>query len=209
MPNVNPEALFKEVGTVVGFFLLFSPGFVTVTVYQTFTVSEPRKIGEVVYEILGYGCLTYAVSTPFVLWFISDKKHFTNFWTIGALLVVVLLIVPTAFALIALLRDRIADNGKATWVPTKKMPWDYVFAKGPYFAVVITFADNSVIGGRYSERGFASHFPYDHQILLDEVWELDDAKHFVRKVPKSEGVIVLSKDIKTLEMFDLAVLNER
>ncbi len=200
---MNPEALFREVGTVIGFFLLFSPGFVTLTVYHAFTAAEPRKIGDVVYEILGYGCLTYAVTSPYLLWFFYNKAHFTNYGVIDTLLIIELIVVPVAFAGFALLRDWLADHGAGIFVHTKKLPWDYVFAKGPCFAAVITLMDGSVIGGLYSEKGFTSHFPYDYQILLDERWELDAANRFVRKIPGSLGVIVLRKDIKTVDMYDV------
>ena len=85
--------------------------------------------------------------------------------------------------------------------PTPK-PWDYVFSRKEGYWVILHLKDGRRIGGRYDVKSFASSFPNDEQLYLEEVWELDPAGRFVRKIGRTRGIMVSWNDLYAIELFD-------
>lgn len=63
-------------------------------------------------------------------------------------------------------------------------------------------SDGTKIGGVFSTKSYASSFPLDEQIYLEQVWELvnDD---FIMPVENSKGIIILGKNISSIEFVKL------
>lgn len=83
--------------------------------------------------------------------------------------------------------------------PTGK-PWDYVFSQRKPYWIKIVKTDGTIIGGKYSEKSFASSSPAPEQIYLEESWIVNDNGGFERVKNNSAGVIILSSDISHIEL---------
>jgi len=53
----------------------------------------------------------------------------------------------------------------------------------------------------YDTESFASSSPADEQIYLQQVWEIDEKRKFLKPIERSRGIIVSKKDIKAIEFF--------
>ena len=53
-------------------------------------------------------------------------------------------------------------------------PWDYVFSRRQAYWVIVHLRDGRKIGGRFDRKSFASSYPADEQIYIEEVWRLDE-----------------------------------
>ena len=80
-------------------------------------------------------------------------------------------------------------------------PWDFVFGNDQSYWTIIEFIDGNKIGGMYDTKSFASSFPANEQIYLEELWEIDDNDGFIKPIKRSHGVIVSSKDIKSIRFY--------
>lgn len=71
----------------------------------------------------------------------------------------------------------------------------------------MTLKDGTILGGKYGAGSFSSSYPEEPQIFISEQWLVDE-EGFIRKVNDSSGIMILSKDIKTIEFFTLQELKQ-
>ena len=81
-------------------------------------------------------------------------------------------------------------------------PWDYVFGKRESYWIIVHFKDGKKIGGRYDTNSFASSYPAEEQIYIEEVWNIDKEGRFKDKVDRSKGVIISKSDVSAIEFFE-------
>ena len=79
--------------------------------------------------------------------------------------------------------------------------WDYIFSQRKEYFVLVTLSDGKKLAGEYSEKSFTSSFPEDPQIYLEKAWEVSAEGGFERIREQSEGILILSKDIQSIEFF--------
>ena len=82
-------------------------------------------------------------------------------------------------------------------VPTA---WDYAFSRlqrGTY--IIVTLTDGSHVAGIYGGGSFASSSKDERDVLIDDVWEVEEGVWSRAAAPKS--VLLCGKDIRTVELF--------
>jgi len=82
-----------------------------------------------------------------------------------------------------------------------KKPWDFVFGKKEAYWVIVHLKDKRKIGGKFAKNSFASSYPSEEQIYLEEVWTLDENGKFKEPLKRSGGIIILGKEILAVEFF--------
>ncbi|MFQ5675437.1 MAG: DUF6338 family protein, partial [bacterium] len=117
-----------------------------------------------------------------------------------ASVVFILFLMPAIWPLLILKLRKWRPIGKHIVHPIKK-PWDYVFSKRKSYWVIIHLKSGRQIGGQFGKKSFASSFPAEEQIFLQEVWELDEEEKFIKPIERSGGIIVLSDEILAIEFF--------
>lgn len=65
--------------------------------------------------------------------------------------------------------------------------------------VVIHLKDGEILRGKYTDKSFASSYPGERQIYLEELWKEHDGKLFGKKVGRTKGVIVSQDEIKFIK----------
>jgi hypothetical protein len=79
-------------------------------------------------------------------------------------------------------------------------PWDYVFSQEQPFWVKVTLKNGEVLGGKYSDKSFASSAPNEEQIYLEETWILSETGKFERPKNGTAGIIILASEISHVEL---------
>jgi hypothetical protein len=65
----------------------------------------------------------------------------------------------------------------------------------PYF-IAITLRDGRKVGGAFLGQAFASNYPYKHDLLIDQVWSIDQTNGaFTKLVEGQAGLYISGKDI--------------
>lgn len=194
---------------IFGAFVL--PGFVAWKISQLRLPHGEQKPQDVILEILGYGIANALLASLCGLSPTRWTAWPTNIVALAEFFVAVF-VLPVVLALSAsFLTERLAEAG--FFVAGHPTAWDRLvlarLRKEPFF-VLITLRDGRKVGGAFLDHGYASNYPYHRDILIDQVWEIDqETGTFIRLVSGEAGLYVLGKDVLTLEIFDFtAVVNK-
>lgn len=182
------------------------PGFISLKVYNLLCPGKLPDFSTQMFSSIMYSCLSYAIHLPIYLISANLQDFSIITWKhvlfITSLILIFPAVIPVAWLFIR----------KIEWVnnflphPTNS-PWDYVFSQRNFYWLIVTLKDGTILGGKYGAGSFSSSYPEDPQIFISEQWLVDE-EGFIRKVNDSSGIMILSKDIKTIEFFTLQELKQ-
>lgn len=178
------------------------PGFVSLKTYELLFPGAQKESDKLLIDAVAYSSINYAL----LIWPIYSietnnvkESHPTAY---VLFYVFALLIAPIAWAC-ALKRLRTTEFFQRSMPHPTAKPWDFVFSqRKPYWAIV-TLKDGKKIGGRYGASSFASSAPAAEQLYLEEHWVLNDDGGFERPRVDTSGILILSSEILTVELFKL------
>lgn len=189
-----------QIDKLVLFLIFFIPGFIAIKVYDLLVPTEQRDFSQSIYEIIGYSCLNFAALSWLIILihlgnFYNEHKIWYSF-----LLFCIMFIAPVLwpFGLLKLSSYKII--AKHIVHPIRK-PWDYVFGKKESLWVIVHLKDGIRIGGKFDTNSFASSYPAEEQIYIEEVWEINEKGEFVKPIERSKGIIISEKEISSIEFF--------
>jgi hypothetical protein len=192
----NPSALQLALIFIV-------PGFVSVKVWDLLVPSGRRDLSASSLEVFAYSSVNFAILLGPLLaldvlgaWALAHPV--LGYLTWAASLFVAPIVWPVV--LYNVLRSGVLKRIGVVH-PTPK-PWDYVFGLGEAYWIILHMKDGRRIGGRYDVKSFASSFPNDEQLYLEEVWDLDPQGRFLSRIGRTRGIMVSCQDLYGIEFFD-------
>jgi hypothetical protein len=219
-PTIAQNDIWSTASLVL-FLSFFIPGFVSLKIYDLIIPGARRDFSKSIFEIIGYSALNYAffffvlgsllgpssltsLSWPAIL---ADPQYFyIRFGWFGSaiLLSLALVALPCAWPVIFCKLFDWKWIAKRTVSPIPK-PWDYVFGgyatKKRDFWIIVHLNDGSRIGGKFGQSSYASSYPEEEQLYLQEIYAVDENGNFDQApLPNSEGMIIFGRDIKTVEL---------
>ena len=192
-----------ELDRFILFLLFFIPGFISLKVYDLLVPREYRDFSRSLFEAVGYSSLNYAVLLPLIIPTLTGDFPIEHIlWEI-TLLVLTMVIFPILWP-VSFYRLSTSRLGTRFIVHPMRKPWDYVFGKRRVYWVIVHLKDGRKIGGRFDRRSFASSYPADEQIYIEEVWQLDKDGKFQSdgQVERSQGILILRDEVLAVEFFD-------
>ena len=190
-----------SVDKLVLFLIFFIPGFISMRVYDLLVPGERRDFSKSLLEAISYSAMNFA-ALSWLIALIQIGDYYHNHFTLYLLSVfVILFAVPVSWPFAFLKLSSWRPVGKHFVHPIQK-PWDYVFGKHAPFWIIVHLKTGQKIGGRFGLESFASSYPADEQIYLEEVWILDEADSFVFPVEHSRGIIIMNEEIRAVELFE-------
>lgn len=182
------------------YLVIFLPGFLSLKVYDLLVPSAPRDFSKSFFEVIAYSGLNYAIFLWPLNWgftsFINGKINIIFY----LILFVVMIVGPVSWPAIFLKLSRNSFFKQYIIDPTPK-PWDHVFGKKEPSWIIVHLQNGGMIGGIYDTKSFTSSFPIEEQIYLEEVWEVDEQKNFIKPVDRSKGIIIFNEEIASVELF--------
>lgn len=184
------------------FLFFFIPGFVMIIFYNWLKKSLPNTQEQKdvpLYMCLGYSSIYFFIWFP-ILAFLSAITFNQTHKYVYYILLMLLFIITPAILTVGYLK---ANTKIKTYVYNVESPsirpWDCVFKElEPCYARVY-LKDGNVVGGKYSDKSFASAYPYEEQIYLEEIWILNENGEFQTALPGSKGMIILHDEIASIE----------
>ncbi len=76
------------------------------------------------------------------------------------------------------------------------------FLKGKQYYVLVKLSNGTKLAGEYGEGSFTSSYPEEPQIYLIKTWVVNDDDGFEREREQSNGILILAKDIESIEFFE-------
>ncbi len=190
-----------EKDKLILFIAFIIPGFVSLKAFELFFPSQRTEAAKQLVEAITYSCINYAL----LFWLIAyversgirDQFAFIYF----AFYVFVLFIAPIIWALLWK-KVRTSEIFQANAPHPTQKPWDYVFGKRKPYWVIVTLKDGTKIAGNYDSNSFSSSAPASEQLYLEEAWVLNDDGGFERPRESTKGIIILSGEMVSIELFD-------
>lgn len=178
--------------------LFVIPGFIGMKFYGIAVAGDKLDASKAVVDAIAFSCLNYAMFSWLIYWVQTSNLKFDYPVAYVACWVFVLLFAPIlcAAALIALRHSKMV----ARWLPhpTGKA-WDYIFSRREQFYLIITLKSGKRLGAAYGPGSFASSFPCEEQIYVEEVWDVDEAQGFTRVHTNSRGMLISGANIESIE----------
>jgi len=185
---------------LVLFIAFVIPGFISLKVYEAFSLQPQRDSSQQLIDAVAYSCVNYGLLLFPILWVedsgLKDSRPtlYSLFWAM------VVLVAPILWPSIMWLLRKQSFMQRLLPHPIGK-PWDYVFKKRQRYWAIITLKDGRQIGGRYDSKSFVSSSPHAEQVFLEEAWVLNADGGFDRPRNDTAGIIVLGSEIVTVEFF--------
>lgn len=180
------------------FMLFFMPGFISIKIYDMLVPNESRDFSKAIYEVVAYSALNLAAFS-WVIYIMARYDFYVThpFWY-ALILFLMIFIFPIIWPFLLLRVSSCKCIAKYIIHPIKK-PWDYMFGKKEPFWIIVTLKDGRRIGGKYDSNSFASSYPAEEQIFIEEVWELDEKGAFKKAIESSKGILIWGRDVLALE----------
>jgi hypothetical protein len=188
----TPAAL----GLFIGFFI---PGFIAQKIYGLIVPGDEPEATTFITSAVAYSSLNYAIAAP-VVWGLWLAGVLANLYVAAVVLALALLVLP-ALLPIGWLWVRRQPWLRARTLSPIKRPWDFVFNGQREYWVIVTFKDGEKMGGIYGKHSFSSSYPRKEQIYLEKTWVLGEDGLFVHEAPETKGVIILSDEIVSIELY--------
>lgn len=189
-----------EIDKLVLFLIFLIPGFISIKVYDLMVPGEQKDFAGRLLEAIGYSAINFAILSWLIIIIHSSNFYFEHTFWYSVILVFILFIFPTMLPIVY--------KQLISWKPLSKYiihplpkPWDYVFGKGEAYWVIVHLKDGRMIGGVYDENSFASSYPVEEQIYLEEVWKLSKDGIFLEQIKRSSGIIIMRDEILSVELF--------
>lgn len=189
-----------ETNKLLLFIAFIIPGFVAIKFYCLLHPNDKVDSSTQVIDSLAYSCVCYAlVGLPII----EFREHFETlpFYFLWFLVFGVLLVLPCVLAFIFSKIRQLEVLQKNAPHPIQK-PWDFVFQQRKWYWVIVEITDGKRIGGKFASDSFASSYPAEEQIYLEECWHLDNEDSFTRPRGGTSGILISSSQIKTIEFFN-------
>lgn len=191
---------FWQIDKLMLFLIFFIPGFISIKVYDLLVPSERRDFSKSLYEVIGYSTLNFAALSWLIILIHSENFYVAHKGWYFIFLLLIICIAPALWPILFFKLSSWEPIAKHIIHPLKK-PWDFVFGKKEAYWVIVHLKDKRKIGGKFAKNSFASSYPSEEQIYLEEVWKLDKAGKFIRPIKRSKGIIILGKEISSVEFF--------
>lgn len=189
-----------EADKLVLFIAFVVPGFISLKTYALLQPTDVKDTSQQLVDAVAYSCINYALMLAPMYAVEQGNLKLLHPEAYVAFYVLVVLVAPMCWAWSFLWLRKTQLFQRSIAHPTGK-PWDYVFSRRIPYWVIATLADGRKVAGKYDQRSFASSAPAPEQIYLEEAWVLSDGGGFERPRVGTAGIIILAKEIVTLELF--------
>lgn len=183
------------------FVLLFIPGFVSIKVYDLLIANDLRDFSKSFFEVLAYGAVNFAILSWWIIPICGNDYYLNHPYFFAFSAICILFVAPIIWPIVYVWLLKWPWLNKRIIHPVKR-PWDWFFTENNSVWVIVNLADGTKIGGVYSDNSYTSSYPLKEQIYLEEVWKLDENDKFIEPVPNTKGILIIGKDISSIEFFD-------
>jgi hypothetical protein len=176
------------------------PGFVALKVYDLLVPAERRDFGGSMVEAITYSMVNLAIMSWAVILLrqggFAQKHPFLYIVsTVG-----ILLVAPAGLAIgvYALRVSKLANRWFQHPMPSG---WDYFFRKQRTCWILFHLKNGKKLGGFFSDESFASSYPMDAEVYVEQVWRVDQFGRFTDMVQDTAGMVIRYAECDLIEFF--------
>jgi hypothetical protein len=199
----------QSFSAVVVIILFIIPGFITDRIIGLTIPKAKRESTEIILTAITFSCINYAIFSWLILLMIfkgfpSRYQTWFIFSWLGILLLGPIFEGLTFNWLVnAELYRKLFNLLRLKNIRLIPKSWDYKFGKEEPCWILMTLKDGTKIGGFFGSDSFASSFPAEEDLYIEELWEIDEEGKFQQPVQGSGGCLVKRNEINFIEFFKL------
>lgn len=186
-----------ETSKILLFIIFVVPGFITMKTYNLMSPSSTTTSKDII-DAISYSCINYAIWLVPLIYLYKYNVQNESFFLYSIVLFLIVFISPVFLAIFWRKIREFEFFQKFAPHPTGK-PWDKYFSKKKTCWVIVNMTDGRKIGGSYGANSFASSYPYEEQIYIDEEWIINEYGGFERIVEQTNGIIIFLKNADSVE----------
>jgi hypothetical protein len=194
MPEIKPEQLL----IIVGFIL---PGAISMCVYGLKVPQKELALKDRIVEAVCFSMLNFLVvwlPTQWLLGLPAASEPIAIQWIV---LVSGFIFIPVLWPFLRVVVLQWAEQHG--WIAVRaKTSWDDFFGRrnaGCWLQIVLN--DDTVIGGRFDTRSYASSWPDPGHLYLEALWHVDPFGVFRHQIVGNPGVLLRPSDYKRVLVY--------
>lgn len=183
------------------FLFFIIPGFISLKIYDLFVPNERRDFSKSIFEVIAYSSFNLIILLTVVGELNTYNFDINNPILSHFFLLIGFIVMPIlwAYTYLKIINWKIISN---RIIHPILRPWDLKFSDGKPAWIIVHLKDGRLIGGKYQENSYASSYPAEEQIYLEQVWRLDENGKFIEAVERSKGIILFKSEISAVEFFE-------
>ena len=198
--NTRENMSIWEQDKLLLFIAFVIPGFVSLKAYELFFPSQRTESAKQIVEAVTYSCINYALLFWLIAFVERSSIKASSSFLYFLFYVFVLFVAPIIWVWLWK-KIRTSESFQNNAPHPIQKPWDYVFGKRIPYWVIVTLKDGTKIAGSYDSNSFSSNAPAEEQLYLEEAWVLNEDGGFERPRESTEGIIILSSEMVSIELF--------
>lgn len=183
-----------EMNKVILFLALFIPGFIIIKIYDLVFPNSTRDFSKYWFDAVAFGALHYGICYIFM------TVTYSQIILTNSIIFIWLILIPTCYPILLYGIVKIGLFQKFFIHPIQR-PWDYFFSRNKCYWMLIHLKDGSKIAGKYDKNSFASSYPDAPEILLEEIWVINELDEIIEPIQPRRGAIILGSEIKRVEFY--------
>jgi len=197
MAGITPDKLIWVI-------IFLVPGFVASRIYALRCPSQKLDWDKAVLEFLAYSLFNLIGSFWLVMPILKTTPEEWVGWQLSLVGLWVCFVSPTFLALVwSWLRTRSWIHHKLGMDHPVPRGWDYFLLHNRHFWVLFHLKEGKLLGGYFGERSFASTYPQEPEIYVEQVWRVDEEGHFVEMVSGTLGAVLRQTDWERIEFQEI------
>jgi hypothetical protein len=202
--------LIEAPEAVILLLYLVLPGYITVKVYDLLAPGERRSLGDTIIDILAWSFMLMLLwFWPFVTLYVyaDSLARWLHYLIAFVLTILAVFVTPILAAnLIYTVRHRNFIRGAAKGSSTTASPtsWDWFFSeKANNYYVRFHLKTGEKLGGYYGENSYATSFPHEQEVYIEEEWHLDEDGKFTEPIEGTKGALVTREDCSLVQFLEV------
>lgn len=177
------------------------PGFIANRVYALRCPSPKTDWEKAVLEPIACSVVNLVIWFWLVIPILRTPFESVDEWKLTWVGLLVCLVSPTCLALFWYwLRVSVLSQRFGMDHPTPR-GWDYFLSENRQFWVLFHLKNGKMVGGYFGAKSFASTYPQEPEIYVEQVWRVCEHGKFVEVVEGTAGAVFRQSDWDRIEFF--------
>ncbi|MBM4045281.1 MAG: hypothetical protein FJ279_09220 [Planctomycetes bacterium] len=182
-------------------FLIFVvPGFIALKVYALRIPGERLDVSSAMLDAITYSMANLGLMSWLVI-LLRRESFAANHPVLFLLGTFVILVITPALLALGVCSFRTSEFAKRWLVHPAPSGWDFFFSQRRPCFILFHLRNGKLLGGFYGMRSFASSFPNEPDVFVEEVWRVDEYGRFTERVPDTAGCFVRYAECERIELF--------
>jgi Family of unknown function (DUF6338) len=181
---------FANIETLLVIAIAIVPGYMTQLFYRLRCPAVKVESEKNLSEYLAYSLINLVFWSPLLLSYSTRPREQWVEWQSILIGVGMFFVSPFILANICYyLRSKVFHR-RFGWDHPIPRGWDYFVMNNREFCVLFHLKDGKLLGGYFGANSYASTYPQQPEMYVEQVWRVDEFGKFIEMVPGSLGMVI-------------------